>query len=302
MDEHELIGRVLAGDSNAERTLYDGHVDRVFRLVYRMAGDLDRAQDYTQETFIRAFARLADFRGESALSTWLGSIAISVTLNGLRKVSGWVTGKWHWMSSADRPGHRDAEPDLKDRLAEAIDALPDGYRAVFVMHDVEGYTHEEIAGSLGVTGNLEGPAVSGPRPAPGITGRFRKGMTEMLDDRFDDQLRESARDYNTPRRRPRRKCGRLFRREAEGGEEGTREGENIGEGEPRLHRPTSPSVLRHRPPSRWPPASRPCWHWASGSDGSPAPVGLLQVQWSTVPATVLPARTMPPTGSRLPST
>jgi RNA polymerase sigma-70 factor (ECF subfamily) len=146
-----LIGRVLAGDPSAERALYDAHVDRVFRLVYRMAGDLDRAQDYTQETFIRAFDRLAEFRGEAALSTWLGSIAISVTLNGLRKVKrlrerevvldeGLAVGR-----SAAR-----ADPDLKDRLARAIDDLPEGYRVVFVMHDVEGYTHEEIATSLGV--------------------------------------------------------------------------------------------------------------------------------------------------------
>ena len=86
MDDRGLITRVLAGDAGAERELYDAHVDRVFRLVYRMAGDLDQAQDYVQETFIRAFGHLADFRGDSALSTWLGSIAISVTLNGLRKV------------------------------------------------------------------------------------------------------------------------------------------------------------------------------------------------------------------------
>jgi RNA polymerase sigma-70 factor, ECF subfamily len=149
--DQELIGRVLAGDPSAERALYDAHVDRVFRLVYRMAGDLDRAQDYTQETFIRAFARLREFRGEAALSTWLGSIAISITLNGLRKVKrsrerevvlddGLTIGKTV----------PEAEPDLKERLTKAIDALPDGYRVVFVMHDVEGYTHEEIASSLGV--------------------------------------------------------------------------------------------------------------------------------------------------------
>ena len=149
--DQELISRVLAGDPSAERTLYDTHVDRVFRLVYRMAGDLDRAQDYTQETFIKAFARLADFRGEAALSTWLGSIAISITLNGLRKVK--RLGERETMldeNVAIGRVSRDADPDLKDRLAEAIDALPEGYRAVFVMHDVEGYTHEEIAGCLGV--------------------------------------------------------------------------------------------------------------------------------------------------------
>ncbi len=151
MHDQELIGRVLAGDPSAERALYDTHVDRVFRLVYRMAGDLDRAKDYTQETFIRAFDRLSEFRGEAALSSWLGAIAISITLNGLRKVR----------RAMDREVELDdsltvgrtipaADPDLKDRLAQAIDALPDGYRVVFVMHDVEGYTHAEIAGSLGV--------------------------------------------------------------------------------------------------------------------------------------------------------
>jgi RNA polymerase sigma-70 factor, ECF subfamily len=151
VDERDLIGRVLAGDPTAERALYEAHVDRVFRLVYRMAGDLDRAQDYTQETFIRAFSRLRDFRGEAALSTWLGSIAISVTLNGLRKVRR-LNQREVALDDVVPLGRapRQAEPDLKVRLAQAIDDLPDGYRAVFVMHDVEGYTHEEIASSLGV--------------------------------------------------------------------------------------------------------------------------------------------------------
>ena len=149
--DQELIGRVLAGDPSAERALYEAHVDRVFRLVYRMAGDLDRAQDYTQETFIRAFDRLRDFRGEAALSTWLGSIAISITLNGLRKVRR-ARDREVSLDDVTPVGRttRQADPDLKDRLASAIDDLPAGYRAVFVMHDVEGYTHEEIAASLGV--------------------------------------------------------------------------------------------------------------------------------------------------------
>jgi RNA polymerase sigma-70 factor, ECF subfamily len=149
--DNELIGRVLAGDPSAERALYDAHVDRVFRLAYRMARDMDRAQDYTQETFIRAFDRLSEFRGEAALSTWLGAIAISVTLNGLRKVRR-INDREVALEDTLAPGRMSppADPDLKERLAQAIDGLPDGYRAVFVMHDVEGYTHEEIAASLGV--------------------------------------------------------------------------------------------------------------------------------------------------------
>lgn len=149
--DQDLIGRVLAGDPSAERELYDAHVDRVFRLVYRIAGDLDRAQDYTQETFIRAFARLGQFRGEAALSTWIGSIAVSIALNGLRKVRR-LTSREVDLDDALMPGRTapGADPDLKNRLAKAIDDLPEGYRTVFVMHDVEGYTHEEIAGTLGV--------------------------------------------------------------------------------------------------------------------------------------------------------
>jgi RNA polymerase sigma-70 factor, ECF subfamily len=151
VNDRDLIGRVLAGDPRAERELYDAHVDRVFRLVYRMAGDAHRAQDYTQETFIRAFRRLADFRGESALSTWLCAIAVSVTLNGLRT----VRRAWEReLTLDDAPGMAgrtvEADPDLKARLTSAIDGLPDGYRTVFVMHDVEGYTHQEIAATLGV--------------------------------------------------------------------------------------------------------------------------------------------------------
>ena len=151
MEERELISRVLAGDPSAERALYDAHVDRVFRLAYRMAGDMDRAQDYTQETFIRAFSRLQTFRGDASLSTWLGSIAISVTLNGLRKVRRQNEREVR-LDDFTPAGHtrREAEPDLKTRLNQAIDDLPEGYRAVFVMHDVEGYTHEEIGASLGV--------------------------------------------------------------------------------------------------------------------------------------------------------
>jgi RNA polymerase sigma-70 factor (ECF subfamily) len=116
-----------------------------------MAGDLDRAQDYTQETFIKAFDRLREFRGEAALSTWLGSIAISITLNGLRKVRRARERETN-LDDVAPIGRvtRQADPDLKERLARAIDDLPDGYRTVFVMHDVEGYTHEEIATSLGV--------------------------------------------------------------------------------------------------------------------------------------------------------
>ncbi len=150
MDERQLIDGVLSGDPQAERLFYDRHVDRVWRLAYRFAGDGDLAQDIVQETFVRAFGKLETFRGESTLSTWVTAVATSTALSTLRKVKrfrGHVA-----LEDAEQlpqPGRR-AEPDLKRRMDEAIAALPEGYRTVFLMHDVEGYTHEEIGAALGV--------------------------------------------------------------------------------------------------------------------------------------------------------
>ena len=151
MTDQTLIARAVAGDTAAQRALYDQHVDRVYRLAYRLAGDEELARDFTQETFVRAFDRLGSFRGDSAFSTWLHAIGVSVSLNGLRKVKRWRARE----APLDEAltvvtTARAAEPDLKVRLAQAVDALPDGYRTVFVMHDVEGYTHEEIAQTLGI--------------------------------------------------------------------------------------------------------------------------------------------------------
>jgi RNA polymerase sigma-70 factor, ECF subfamily len=151
VDEAELIARARAGDPAAERALYEAHVDRVYRLAFRLAGDADAARDFTQDTFIRAFERLHEFRGESRFSTWLHALAVSVGLNGLRRASrrGRFETRLEEGQDVAGPG-REAEPDLKRRLAAAIDALPEGYHTVFVMHDVEGYTHEEIGAALGV--------------------------------------------------------------------------------------------------------------------------------------------------------
>jgi len=150
-NDRAVIARALVGDPAAERELYDRHVDRVYRLVYRMAGDAELAREFTQDAFVRAFDRLATFRGESSFSTWLGSIAISVTLTGLRQR------KRRWDREQDlevaepvaavKPA---LEPDLRRKLFEAIDNLPDGYRAVLVLHELEGYTHEEVGALLGI--------------------------------------------------------------------------------------------------------------------------------------------------------
>jgi RNA polymerase sigma-70 factor (ECF subfamily) len=147
----DLIARAVDGDAQAQRALYDAHVDRVYRLAFRLAGEDELARDFTQETFIRAFDRLSGFRRESAFSTWLYAIAMSVTLNGLRRVKRLRTREVALEAAESLGGGRaPVDPDLRERLHRAIDALPEGYRTVFLMHDVEGFTHEEIGQALGI--------------------------------------------------------------------------------------------------------------------------------------------------------
>jgi RNA polymerase sigma-70 factor, ECF subfamily len=151
VDEAQLVAAALAGEARAERELYDLHVDRIYRLAFRMAGDETLAGDFTQDTFVRAFERLREFRGDSSLGTWLHAIASSVILNGLNKVKRIRSRELADDVLPDVPvTRREAEPDLKLKLARAIDALAEGYRMVFVMHDMEGYTHEEIGLALGI--------------------------------------------------------------------------------------------------------------------------------------------------------
>jgi RNA polymerase sigma-70 factor (ECF subfamily) len=151
VSEQDLISRAREGDSRAQRALYDAHVARVYRLAFRMTGNDDLAQDLTQDTFIRAFTRLNDFRGDSAFSTWLHAIGVSVVLNGLRTVKRFRQREAP-LEEADYVSAKATrtEPDVRYRLNKAIEALPDGYRMVFVMHDIEGFTHEEIGAALGV--------------------------------------------------------------------------------------------------------------------------------------------------------
>ncbi len=151
MTDRDLVDRLRTGDHTAERDFYDRHVDRVYRLILRMSGRPELAQEWTQDTFIRAFSRIEQFRGDSAVSSWLHTIAVSITLNGLRtqkRRDAFAAPLEDAITVAQ--ASVECEPDLKVRLKAAIEALPAGARAVFVMHDVEGFTHEEIGEALGV--------------------------------------------------------------------------------------------------------------------------------------------------------
>ncbi len=151
VSEPDLIARVVAGDRIAARELYDAHAPRVFRLAFRLTGDAALAREFTQDTFVRAFAQLSRFRGDSALSTWLHRITVTVVANAMRKVKRFRERETDLEDvSLEHHDTTAADPVLRDRLHRAIDELPEIYRTTIIMHDIEGYTHTEIAEVLGV--------------------------------------------------------------------------------------------------------------------------------------------------------
>ncbi len=151
LTELELVERAKAGDQRAFRSLYEMNVDRIYRLAYRMAGEEELAMDFAQEAFVRAWNRLDQFRGDAAFSTWLHSITVSVALNGLRKVDRHRKRERSLEDAAPVAASNPvAEPGVRERIEEAVEGLPEIYRTVFLMHDLEGFSHGEIAEALGV--------------------------------------------------------------------------------------------------------------------------------------------------------
>lgn len=158
MSEAEAIDRAKAGDAEAFSGLYGLHKRRVYSLCLRMTGNTAEAEDLTQEAFLQLYRKIATFRGESAFSTWLHRLAVNVVLMHLRKkglpeIS---------LDEALEPQHEDGpKKDIGARdnvlagsidrvnLERAIESLPPGYRIIFVLHDVEGYEHNEIAEMMG---------------------------------------------------------------------------------------------------------------------------------------------------------
>ena len=143
------------GDRGAFERLYNAHVNRVFTLCTRMCGSRVRGEELTQDVFVRAWEKLPQVRGESAFSTWIHRIAVNIVLTDRkneRRAQRMVQegedggGEEMFASSASIPRHGD-----RMDLAAAIGMLPSGARRIFVLHDVEGYKHEEIAQLCGIT-------------------------------------------------------------------------------------------------------------------------------------------------------
>jgi RNA polymerase sigma-70 factor (ECF subfamily) len=155
--EADLIQRVQSGDHQAFAQLYSLHKRRIYSLCLRMVGNVAEAEDMTQETFLQLHRKISTFRGDSAFSTWLHRLAINAVLMQLRKKGLSLIS----MDEATEPdpdsgasrsfgAHDPALSGTIDRMAleRAVSELPAGYRLVFILHDVEGYEHPEIAGML----------------------------------------------------------------------------------------------------------------------------------------------------------
>jgi RNA polymerase sigma-70 factor, ECF subfamily len=146
-----LIDGAIRGEEEAARALYEAHADRIHQLMYRLTGRDDMAQEFTQQAFVKAFAKLHTFRGESKFSTWLHRIARNVALTHLRRTrqeAARVTGLENVIHVP--ASHVAADPILRDRLSRALSVLPHGLRMVVVMHDIEGRTHEQIGQALDI--------------------------------------------------------------------------------------------------------------------------------------------------------
>ena len=157
LSEAEAIERAKQGDASAFQVLYNLHKRRVYSLCLRMTANTAAAEDLTQEAFLQLFRKIGTFRGESAFSTWLHRMAVNVVLMQLRKKGLNVVPLEETMEGEEEapkkePGADDARlAGSIDRLQleNAIGELPPGYRMIFLLHDVQGYEHNEIADMVG---------------------------------------------------------------------------------------------------------------------------------------------------------
>jgi len=149
--EATLVDRAARGHVDAFEELYRANSGRIYVLCLRMTGDPALAEELAQEAFVRAWQKLGSFRGASAFSTWLHRVTVNVVLGHRRSAARRETRLQ--MVGDDYPGDavaRETWPAESIDLERAIASLPDGARTVFVLHDVEGYRHREIAHLTGI--------------------------------------------------------------------------------------------------------------------------------------------------------
>jgi RNA polymerase sigma-70 factor, ECF subfamily len=152
-DEAQLIEAARAGESRCFEALYRMHVGRVYALCLRLTAHVETAEELTQEAFVRAWQRLASFRGDSAFATWLHRLTVNVVLDKWRSQRPWFR-RLTSIDDDDGVGEIEQREPISDAdhhdLESAIRRLPPGARTVFVLHDIEGWQHGEIASRGGI--------------------------------------------------------------------------------------------------------------------------------------------------------
>jgi RNA polymerase sigma-70 factor (ECF subfamily) len=184
-DQH-LIQRAIDGDQRAMRALWSQHAPHIDAIVRRLVGDADQAADIAQEVWIQIFRALPSYRGESQFGTWAHRIAVNRTLNALRKtrrLERIETGIDEETASIEQSGEHAI---LAASIDEAAGKLSPGARTVFLMHDVEGYTHEEIARELGITPGGSKSQLFKAR------AKLRRLLAHLVDRTTQDNDREQA--------------------------------------------------------------------------------------------------------------
>ena len=150
-DEELLVARCQAGDRAAMRIVYEKYKRRVYSLVLRIAGEQE-ADELSQEVFLKAFRGVERFRGEAQLGTWLYRLAVNAALTHVTRSKARFKAPealLEAMAAPSSPTLNDGDPRMRRRLEAALAELPAGYRAVLVLHDIDGLQHEEIAEVLG---------------------------------------------------------------------------------------------------------------------------------------------------------
>ena len=148
-----LVRRARGGDESAFADLYQRHVGRVYAVCLRLVRERGRAEELTQDAFVRCWERLDRYRGESAFGTWLYRLAVNVVFEAGRKDRRRETRVAIEAEPERREVPLDAAPaggGLRLDLEQAIATLPEGARQVFVLFDIEGYAHDEIAAMMGI--------------------------------------------------------------------------------------------------------------------------------------------------------
>ncbi|MGE0548213.1 MAG: RNA polymerase sigma factor [Kofleriaceae bacterium] len=147
-DDAQLIAACRRGEARAMEMLYHQYKRRVFGMSHRIVGGSD-AEEVAQEVFVRVFRGLANFRGDSALSTWIYRLTVNAALSHLAKRGRRMEISDDALADVPAPPVTERDPALASRIEAALAKLPAGYRAILVLHDVEGLSHEECAAILG---------------------------------------------------------------------------------------------------------------------------------------------------------